>query len=70
MPPKFQTPQDTIEFISAFRKLIEQRDQAETQSEKNRLNRKADEMKSDWQKWQGEDSLYEMAFGEPWEGDK
>jgi hypothetical protein len=24
-------------------------------------------MRKAWADWQGEDSLYEMAFGEPWE---
>lgn len=68
MPPKFQRPRDSIDFIATFRKLIQQRDQAETASEKNRLNRNAESMKEEWKDWQGEDCLFEMAFGEPWKG--
>lgn len=61
MPTNYN-PRRTVE---AYRKLIARLDAAKTAKEKSKLRADASDLRTEWKRWQGEDSLHEMAFGEP-----
>ena len=53
--------------VVEFRETILKRDAATTPEAFEELDCSARHQREAWQKWQGEDSLFEMAFGE-WAG--
>jgi hypothetical protein len=56
---------DAEKAVADFRRVIERLDGETTAAGKTKLDARAKRMHLAWKKWQGEDSLYEMAFGEP-----
>ncbi len=52
--------------LSEYRSVVARRDAAETpEPDRDELALKAKQLRGRWKAWQGEDSLAEMAFGEP-----
>ncbi|MBI3864365.1 MAG: hypothetical protein HY290_20975, partial [Planctomycetia bacterium] len=51
--------------VKAYRRVIKARDSATTRKARNEHNKTAKLLREGWKDWQGEDSLHEMAFGEP-----
>jgi len=51
--------------VIAYRKAIIQRDAQTTAKQRAIFESLARRLCRSWEKWQGEDSLHEMAFGEP-----
>jgi hypothetical protein len=51
--------------VKAYRRVINARDCAKTPKAKTEHNKTAKLLRKGWKDWQGEDSLHEMAFGEP-----
>ena len=58
---------DAEKAVWDYRRVIKQREAARTAKRKSELAATAKRMAKAWTDWQGEDSLYEMAFGEPWQ---
>lgn len=56
---------DPNAYVLRYRALVERLEAEKDKKAKVKLKARAEVMKKAWQKWQGEDSLYEMAFGEP-----
>lgn len=56
---------DPNAYVLRYRALVERLEAEKDRKAKAKLKTRADVMKAAWKKWQGEDSLYEMAFGEP-----
>ena len=56
---------DTEKVVAEYRKVIGQLESATTEVEKSGLRLVASQLRDQWTNWQGEDSLHEMAFGEP-----
>lgn len=50
--------------VADYRALIRRRDAATTKAAKAKLTATAKRLRATWKKWQGEDSLHEMAFEE------
>jgi len=51
--------------IAEYRRSITQRDKATNKSGRAKLEAAAVQMRQVWKEWQGEDSLHQIAFGEP-----
>lgn len=51
--------------VKAYRRVIKARDSATTRKARNEHNKTAKLLREGWKDWHGEDSLHEMAFGEP-----
>ena len=51
--------------VARYRDVIVNRDAESTRSGKAKNEKTAAQMRRSWKEWQGEDSLHEMAFGEP-----
>ena len=58
---------DAAGHVATFRRIIAQRDAETTPEGKAEFEAIAQRLKKQWAAWQGEDSLYEMAFGEPFD---
>ena len=58
---------DALAFVTEYRRIVAARDAAISGLDRRELDAVAARMRQRWAAWQGEDSLYEMAFGEPWE---
>lgn len=58
---------DPNAYVLRYRPLVERLEAEKDKTAKAKLKTRAEVMKAAWQKWQGEDSLYEMAFGEPFD---
>jgi hypothetical protein len=56
---------DPTEAVAAYRRVVTQRDAARDELAKTEFDRIAQRLRDSWKEWQGEDSLHEMAFGEP-----
>ena len=56
---------DAAKADAEYRRVIAQRDAATTKSGRAKFGRIAVRMPQAGKEWQGEDSLHEMAFGEP-----
>jgi hypothetical protein len=56
-------------FVIEYRGVIAKLEAATSDIDRAEYRRIADGMKARWKRWQGEDSLHEMAFGEPWPGE-
>lgn len=56
---------DPEAYVVRYRALVESLEAEKDRKAKAKLKARAEVMKQAWKKWQGEDSLYEMAFGEP-----
>lgn len=56
---------DPNAYVVRYRALVERLEAETDKKVKAKLKTRAEVMKKAWKKWQGEDSLYEMAFGEP-----
>jgi hypothetical protein len=55
--------------VAEYRRMIAQRDGQKTQQGKAEFEAIASRLRQAWKDWQGEDSLHEMAFGEPRESE-
>jgi hypothetical protein len=53
------------QIVERYRALIAKIETAKHESQKAELREAARRLRDRWRDWQGEDSLYEMAFGEP-----
>jgi hypothetical protein len=51
--------------VDSYRRIIARRERATTADERNQIGSIAAWLRRQWEYWQGEDSLHEMAFGEP-----
>jgi hypothetical protein len=54
------------QFVERHRSLIAQMEIATHDSHKAEVREAARRLRDRWSDWQGEDSLHEMTFGEPW----
>jgi hypothetical protein len=53
------------QFVERYRGLIAQLEVATHDAHKAEVEHAATRLRDRWREWQGEDSLHEMAFGEP-----
>jgi len=51
--------------VKVYREIIAKRDAATTAGWRKHYEGFAQTLRHKWKEWQGEDSLHEMAFGEP-----
>ena len=51
--------------VTKYRRVIAQRDEQATDLGIAKFDSIARRLRQQWKDWQGEDSLHEMAFGEP-----
>ena len=58
-------PFDAERAVATYRDVIAQRDAEATEPGKAEFQEIAMRFRLAWKTWQGEDSLHEMAFGEP-----
>jgi hypothetical protein len=56
---------DPTRTLDLYRNIVEECDAASDDAEKAELQRLARLLRDAWKDWQGEDSLHDMAFGEP-----
>jgi hypothetical protein len=56
---------DPEKAVADYRRVIARRDEETTAEGKAEFDAIAKRMRAAWKDWQGEDSLHEMAFGEP-----
>lgn len=56
---------DAVKVVMDYRRVIARRDAATAKPRRTERDTKAKRLRESWKKWQGEDSLHEMAFGEP-----
>jgi hypothetical protein len=56
---------DPEQVIERYRSLIGQLEIADHDGHKREVREAARHLRDRWREWQGEDSLHEMAFGEP-----
>lgn len=56
---------DPEKTVVNFRRVVAQRDQQTTASGRKKIASTIRRLRKEWKDWQGEDSLHEMAFGEP-----
>jgi len=61
MPSEMEPEQ----FVERYRSLMAQLDVATQDGHKEEITQAAKRLRDRWKEWQGEDSLHEMAFGEP-----
>jgi hypothetical protein len=65
---KWLSPSHTTEpeqLVERYRSLIAQLEIATHDAYKDEKKQAAKRLRERWKEWQGEDSLHEMAFGEP-----
>ena len=68
-----KTPDDIVDDFDAekavwdYRRVMAKLERARKPDIKAQYKSTAKLMRKAWANWQGEDSLYEMAFGEPWD---
>ena len=67
MDDSIQTDQpfDAERAVAIYRDVIAKRDAEATDLGKAEFQTIAKRLRASWKTWQGEDSLHEMAFGEP-----
>jgi hypothetical protein len=53
------------QIVERYRRLIAEMEAAKSDSQRIELGESAKRLRHRWKEWQGEDSLHEMAFGEP-----
>jgi hypothetical protein len=53
------------QLVERYRSLIAQLEIATHDAHKDEIQQAAKRLRDRWKEWQGEDSLHEMAFGEP-----
>jgi hypothetical protein len=53
------------QIVERYRTLIAEIENAKSEAQRAELRVSARRLRDRWKEWQGEDSLYEMAFGEP-----
>jgi hypothetical protein len=53
------------QIVESYRSLISEIENAKHDSQRAYLREAAKRLRERWKEWQGEDSLHEMAFGEP-----
>jgi hypothetical protein len=58
---------DAAAAVAEYRRVIKQRDAQTTKRGRATYDATAERLRQAWKEWQGEDSLHEMAFGEPFE---
>ena len=51
--------------VERYRRLMAELETAKSESQRAELRESAMRLRHRWKEWQGEDSLHEMAFGEP-----
>jgi hypothetical protein len=56
---------DPEQAVATYRQVIERLNAATLEATKVELRATALRLRREWKAWQGEDSLHEMAFGEP-----
>jgi hypothetical protein len=56
---------DAARAVAEYRGIIDKRDAATDAIAKDEYDRMASIARTRWAEWQGEDSIHEMAFGEP-----
>jgi hypothetical protein len=56
---------DPEAFIARYRNVVEQLGQQTDEQGRAEFSAVAKQLRAQWKEWQGEDSLHEMAFGEP-----
>jgi hypothetical protein len=56
---------DAEKAVANYRRVIARRDEETTRDGKADFDATSKRMRHAWKNWQGEDSLHEMAFGEP-----
>ena len=56
---------DAEQAVEDYRRVIAQRDRQKTALGNAKIGAIVARTRQLWQRWQGEDSLHEMAFGEP-----
>jgi hypothetical protein len=61
MPAEMEPEQ----LVDRYRSLIGQLEIATHDAHKDEIKQAAKRLRDRWKEWQGEDSLHEMAFGEP-----
>ena len=62
---KTDQPFDAVRAAATYRDVIAKRDAETTEPGKAEFQTIAKRLRASWKTWQGEDSLHEMAFGEP-----
>lgn len=58
-------PFDPEAAVATYRRVIAQRDEQAADVARAKFDTIAVRLRQAWKEWQGEDSLHEMAFGEP-----
>ncbi len=53
------------QIVERYRGLIADLETAKLDAQRGELREAAQRLRGRWKEWQGEDSLHEMAFGEP-----
>ena len=53
------------QIVERYRSLIAEMEAPKSESQRAELRESAKRLRQRWKDWQGEDSLHEMAFGEP-----
>lgn len=59
------TKSDAEHMVDAYRKLTAQLEKTKSEVIRKRYQQRLRDLRTEWKAWQGEDSLHEMAFGEP-----
>lgn len=62
---RMSEPFDPEAIVATYRQVIAQRDEQTTDLAWIEFNAIVQRLRREWKEWQGEDSLHEMAFGEP-----
>jgi hypothetical protein len=62
---KMFEPFDPEHAVATYRKTIAARDEQTAEPGWIEFNAIVQRLRREWKEWQGEDSLHEMAFGEP-----
>jgi len=58
---------EPLKAVAEYRKVVGHLESATAPEGKEEFSRIARRMRANWKDWTGEDSLHEMAFGEPGE---
>lgn len=60
---------DPVKAVADFRKVMTKLDSelAPSPAARKRLELQAKRLRNEWKKWNGDDELFEMAFGEPFD---
>ena len=62
---KMPSETEPEQLVERYRSLIGQLETTLTDAHRAEIQQAARQLRDRWREWQGEDSLHEMAFGEP-----